>query len=204
MKPPEAAPTAIGSDHYRGLIAERYADVRQQMAAFLPPEASFVWELGSGHGHFLAAYAQAHPEKLCVGVDIASDRVERAVKKRDRAKLPNLHFIRSEARLFLEALPPDATFSEIFVLFPDPWPKLRHHKHRIMQSAFLDRLGERAHATCRLFFRTDHQPYFEATESLIAQHPRWRVCADAWPFEYETVFQRRAPTHHSLVASWRS
>jgi len=191
------------TEKYRTLLAERRRVLREQTVAFIPAGASFVWEIGAGHGHFLTAYAQAHPTKLCVGIDIVGERVERAGRKRDRAKLANLAFFHAEARLFLQSIPPGARIAEIFVLFPDPWPKLRHRKHRIMQPGFLAAVAEHAAPDCRLYFRTDFGPYFEDTLEVVRSHPRWALAADAWPFEYETVFQKRAPSYQSLVAGLR-
>ncbi len=177
----------------------------------LPSGSCFTWEIGCGHGHFLTAYAQAHPKETCIGVDIVSDRIERAVRKRDRAKLANLHFLHADARLFLEQLPADVTFQRLFVLFPDPWPKLRHHKHRIMQPEFLTEAASHAAPGARLYFRTDFRPYYDDTKLVFAEHPRWEVMVDdtkpgteRWPFEFETVFQSRAAEgYHSLIARVR-
>jgi tRNA (guanine-N7-)-methyltransferase len=182
------------------IIENRRSELRQQLDAFLRPGTAFVWEVGCGHGHFLTAYAQAHPDQLCLGIDLIADRVQRACRKRDRAKLPNLHFVQAEARLFLETLPPNVDFREIFVLFPDPWPKLRHNKHRILQPAFLERAAGRARPDCPLYFRTDFTEYYDATQQVFAENPYWRVSAEPWPFEFATVFQQRAPQFHSLVA----
>jgi tRNA (guanine-N7-)-methyltransferase len=117
--------------------------------------------------------------------------------------LENLHFIRAEARLFLEMLPPDAALSDVFILFPDPWPKLRHRKHRIVQPEVLGAIAAHAAPGCRLFFRTDFAPYFEEAAATISSHAQWRVVDEHWPFEFETVFQSRAPAFHSLVAQHR-
>jgi tRNA (guanine-N7-)-methyltransferase len=185
-------------------MAARRRGLCERHAQILPPRAQFTWEIGSGHGHFLAAYAQAYPRELCVGIDIVSERIGRALRKRDRAKLTNLHFIHAEARLFLETLPADVTFSRLFILFPDPWPKLRHHKHRIMQPDFLTSLAARAGEGARLYFRTDFTPYFDDTKTVLEAHHDWNVVPDGgelWPFEHETVFQARAPSFHSLIAS---
>jgi tRNA (guanine-N7-)-methyltransferase len=105
-----------------------------------------VWELGCGHGHFLNAYAAAHPERLCIGVDLVAERVARAQRKCNRQCQTNLFFCRSEARLFLEEWPEERRFDSVFILFPDPWPKSRHHKHRILQPEFLSLLGARCEA----------------------------------------------------------
>lgn len=193
----------VGTEQYRALVDQRRQELAAQLQRIAPGPREFVWELGAGHGHFLTAYAQKHPEKLCIGIDIASDRVERAARKRDRARLPNLHFLQAEARLFVETLPAGLTIAELFVLFPDPWPKSRHHKHRVMQPAFLDSVANHASAHCRLFFRTDFAPYFTDTLAVMRHHPRWQPVDEPWPFEFETVFQSRAATHQSLIARRR-
>src|SRR5688500_15397996 len=89
---------------YQAMMALRRATLVEQLSAILPGPANFVCEIGSGHGHFLTAYAQQHPDQVCVGLDIIGERVERATRKRTRARLDNLHFLHAEARLFLDAL----------------------------------------------------------------------------------------------------
>lgn len=185
---------------YAAVVQQRKADLRQYFVQNLPAVPKFVWEIGCGHGHFLTAYAQAHPERICVGIDLAGDRIARAVRKRDRAKLANLHFLQAEARVFLESLSPETRFQDIFVLFPDPWPKARHHKHRLLQTDFLMTMAARAGQGARLFFRTDYRPYFDEVNQALQQFPGWSQVPESWPFEYETVFQRRAEQYHSLVA----
>ena len=197
----------VRTAQFLALMEARRRDLRACQEKILPPRARFTWEIGCGHGHFLTAYAQAHPDELCIGIDIVSERIDRALRKRDRARLPNLHFIHAEARLFLEMLPADATFSRLFILFPDPWPKLRHHKHRIMQPDFLAAVAARAGEGARLYFRTDFTPYYDDTKLVVSAHPHWALvnaagesAGEPWAFEHETVFQSRAPSYHSLIA----
>ena len=193
--------TLAPSPAHLALIAQRRADLRAALARVLPPAAHFLCEIGCGHGHFLTAYAAAHPGELCIGIDLIGERIARATRKRDRAKLPNLHFFHAEAHDFLAALPAGATFSAIIILFSDPWPKRRHHKNRLLQPAFLDALAARAGQGTSLYFRTDHRGYFSHATAVLAAHPMWRIDPAApWIFETETVFQARAPTYHSLVA----
>lgn len=182
-------------------IAARRAALRAQLLALLPAGQPLVWEIGSGHGHFLVQYAGAFPGKYCVGVDIIRDRLARSGRKLARARLTNCHFVQAEAGEFLEALPPGVTLTEIWVLFPDPWPKKRHHKNRILQAGFLEALAGRAGEGARLYFRTDHAEYFAAVAALVPELPTWRLDPAApWPLEQETVFQARAPAYQSLVA----
>ena len=197
---PSAFPPPPGPGHLATLTARREA-LRADFARILPPGARLVWEIGCGHGHFLTAYAAAHPAALCLGVDQDAFRVRRAVKKQERAGLTNLHFLRAEARLFLDTLPPGVGLAAIFILFPDPWPKRRHHKHRLLQADFFRALAARAGQATPFCFRTDHEEYFREVEQLLAAHPDWRIVPGApWPFEETTVFEQKAPSHHSLVA----
>lgn len=182
-------------------VTQRRAALRTELAALLPPDAALVLELGCGHGHFLARYAHEHPGKLCLGVDIINERIARARRKAARARLGNCHFIRAEARECIESLPAGVTFAEIWVLFPDPWPKKRHHKHRLLRPEFLELIASRAGAGARLYFRTDHGEYFSAVAAFIRGLKTWQPDPAApWALEHETVFQARAPSYQSLVA----
>ena len=192
------------NDSYAALLDARRCLLSKEMSPIFSTTSEIVCEVGCGHGHFLTAYAAAHPDRVCIGLDLVSERVERARRKRDRAGLANLHFLRAEARLFMETLPAIARISGLFLLFPDPWPKLRHQKHRILQAGFLDLVADRATPGCRLAFRTDYLPYFSDAQSIIRNHPRWRLVQEPWPFEYATVFQQRAASFASLIAVRRS
>ncbi len=182
-------------------VAERRVDLRRELAALLPEPRALVWEIGCGHGHFLVRYAQEFPEKFCLGIDIILDRLLRSGRKRDRARLGNCHFLRAEARECFNEFPAGVTFAEVWVLFPDPWPKARHHKNRLLQADFFAAIASRAEPGARFYFRTDHEEYFRAVEAVVAGLQTWRRDPSApWPLEQETVFQARAPRHFSLVA----
>lgn len=183
-------------------LAQRLAALRATVAATLPPAGPLVLELGCGHGHFLARYAVEFPARFCVGVDFSGDRINRAQRKAERAGLANCCFIRAEAGEFLSVLPPAITFEEIWVLFPDPWPKKRHHKNRLLQPGFFETVGRRAGEGTKLYFRTDHTGYFKAVEEFLPSLTTWRrpERTDDWPLEHETVFQARAASYHSLIA----
>lgn len=195
------SPTIAPSPAHLSLVARRRADLRAALARVVPCGAAFVGEIGCGHGHFLAAYAAAHPQELCIGFDLRAERITRAERKRARAALANLHFFQADAGDFLEALPDGAMFSAIFVLFPDPWPKRRHHKNRLIQPSFLAALAERTGQGARLYFRTDDRDYFSQAVCVIGDHPAWHLDPEPiWAFETVTVFQSRASSHQSLVA----
>jgi tRNA (guanine-N7-)-methyltransferase len=179
----------------------RQAALAQASADFCAPPEPLVIELGCGHGHFLTAYATAHPRIRCLGVDRISLRIERALRKQGRHQLANLAFFKGDAAEMLAALPAHVRFAGIFVLFPDPWPKHRHHKHRFLQPALLDALAARAVSGAWLALRSDHAEFFSWAAAIISRHPLWQIePAAPWPFEHPTVFQERLGVFQSLVA----
>jgi len=189
----------------QSIIAARATELREQLAAKTSDWAGpITLEIGCGHGHFMAAYAAAHRDERCLAVDIILERLERAQKKTDRAGLTNVVFLRAEARLLVENLPASLQLQRVFVLFPDPWPKRRHHKNRLLQADFLADLARRCTPDARLYFRTDHEPYFAEVADLLQEHPNWRCVDEFWPFEQATVFQNRAPSYQSCVAALQS
>ncbi|MDR2429813.1 MAG: tRNA (guanosine(46)-N7)-methyltransferase TrmB [Puniceicoccales bacterium] len=181
---------------------KRIATLREHLARQLPDPRNLVLELGCGLGHFLTAYAAAHPEHTCLGIDLRTRRIERALRKRDNATLHNLHFLKADAFELLQALPSVTRISNTFLLFPDPWPKKRHHKNRLIQPRLLDLLATHAAPTkTHLYFRSDHTDYLEWTRTELEKHPAWTLLHNApWPFEAETYFSQRLPIHQSLVA----
>jgi tRNA (guanine-N7-)-methyltransferase len=182
-------------------IAGRRAALRAELAALFPQPQTVIWEIGCGHGHFLARYAVDFPEKFCVGVDLSRERIDKGRRKADRARLGNCRFVRAEAREFLHALPAKVTFEEIWVLFPDPWPKKRHHKNRLLRPEFFEAVAGRVGEGARLYFRTDFGEYFREVEAFLPALMTWQAAPSiTWPLEHETVFQARAASYHSLVA----
>jgi tRNA (guanine-N7-)-methyltransferase len=193
-----------GIETYNALIADRREQLGVRFKKVLPGEGSFVWEIGSGHGHFLTAYAAAHPGEICIGIDIAPERVARAERKQVRARLGNLHFLLADADDFLAALPRGRLASAIIILFPDPWPKRRHHKNRLMKPEFLAAAAAASEKGARLYFRTDYEPYFAEARLVVGAAPAWKLLPAApLPLEEPTVFQKRAPRHFTLVAARR-
>lgn len=186
-------------------VIQRQEQLGRFTGALLPTAPAFTLEIGCGHGHFLTAYAANKPEELCVGIDLIGERIARAVRKKVRAGLNQLHFVQASAEDFFKVLPPSSKLSRIFILFPDPWPKRRHHKNRILQSVFLETLSRHAKPDSRLYFRTDDVDYFRETTAVLSHgSSSWQILEEFWPFEHETVFQQRAASFHSLVAGPRS
>ena len=125
-------------------------------------------ELGSGDGSFLLAYAKLHPERNFVGVERLLGRVTKIDRKGRRLGLQNMRGVRIESSYFLEHLLPRESASAMHIYFPDPWPKLKHRRHRLVNERFPE-LAMRALAPKGIvYLRTDDRDYFEQMLSVFA------------------------------------
>jgi tRNA (guanine-N7-)-methyltransferase len=125
-------------------------------------------ELGSGDGSFLVDYAARHPQINFIGVERFLGRARKIDRKGRRAGLANLRCVRLEAAYFLEYLLPQNSFQAIHIYFPDPWPKRRHHKNRLINEHFVQiaRLALRPGGV--VWLRTDDANYFAQMRALFA------------------------------------
>jgi len=183
-------------------IRRQQAELKERMSASLPQSGAITLEIGCGHGHYLVAYAEDHPDEFCVGIDLNWERIHRCQRKADRSGLKNLCFIRAEVMEFLAFLPEELFLGKSLMLFPDPWPKKRHFKNRMVQPEFLEvlrRVGGEGH---RFYFRSDYEPYWEWTREHIEAAPGWELePAMDFPEQTQTVFQQLTHNqHYSLVA----
>jgi len=196
----------ISEAHARELAkqADRKEALRAELAEHLTGVDRILFEAGCGHGHWLADYAQAHPEATCVGIDLISWRIRKGNDKKAKRGLENLFFYKAELSEFLEVLPKAVSFERTILLFPDPWPKARHHRRRMVQTTFLDEVAERTDPGGEFCFRSDDRPYFDWTIEHLQAHDAWAIDADAaWPYESETYFQSLMDSHYSVVARRR-
>ena len=131
-------------------------------------------ELGCGDASFLVELAQRHPERNFIGVERLLGRISKLDRKGRRAGLTNLLGVRIESSYFLQFLLPPRSASAIHIYFPDPWPKTRHHKNRLINEQFpaLARAALAPHGT--VFLRTDDAPYFAQMTEVFDADKRFR------------------------------
>jgi tRNA (guanine-N7-)-methyltransferase len=160
---------------------------------------SFNFEIGCGHGHWLTSYAIKKPSLNFVGIDLISKRIEKANAKVEKRNLYNVCFCKAEANEFLEFC--DYELSNTFIMYPDPWPKKRHFKRRIVQSSFLELLAKKTKYDGKLFFMTDHTDYFNWASTLISDSKYWELTDSEWPHEELSYFQNILPSNQFFCAS---
>jgi tRNA (guanine-N7-)-methyltransferase len=146
-----------------------YRDEPLVPAALFGREAPCTLEIGFGNGENLAALARAHPERDYLGVEVHRPGVGRLLLSLERERLSNVRVICHDAVEMLERQIAPASLAEILILFPDPWPKKRHHKRRLLQGPFVALLERALEPGGVLKLATDWQPYaLEMLEHLSA------------------------------------
>jgi len=121
--------------------------------------APLTVEIGFGSGEHLAALAQAHPGRDHLGIEVHPPGVGRLLLLAGRAGLTNLRIVCHDAVEVLERAVAPGSIDEFLILFPDPWPKKRHHKRRLIQPAFVRLVADRLRPGGVLRLATDWEPY---------------------------------------------
>lgn len=118
-------------------------------------------DLGCGDGSFLLEMAHHHRDRDFLGVERLLGRVRKVCKRAKRDELENLKVLRLESRYSVEWLLAPGSVSRLHLLCPDPWPKARHHRRRLIQQPFLKAVHEVLEPGGEFLFKTDHDEYFE-------------------------------------------
>jgi len=147
-------------------------------------------EIGIGKGRYLLAAAGVRPETNFVGVEWAAKYLRIALERGRKRRLGNLRLVRADAREFVEFFVPAASVRAFHVYFPDPWPKKRHHKRRLINPAFLAEVARTLEPGGLLWLATDHEEYFAAMQEALAADPRFRDTAALWG-EVKTNYEEK-------------
>ncbi len=150
-----------------------------------PEKTKVIMEIGSGMGEATAQIAKANPEVGYVAVEMHSPGLAALLILINQMELENIKLIREDATYLLANHIPDNSLDGIHLLFPDPWPKNRQHKRRMVQSEFIELVGRKLKPGGFIHIATDWQPYadwikvrFDKSESYsggVVDRPSWRV-----------------------------
>lgn len=156
-------------------------------------------EIGTGKGAFLLARAAARPELNFLGLERVHAYCHYAADRLCRAGLPNVRMLRTEASPFFDSCLAEGSLWRVHIYFPDPWPKRRHHRRRLMQPPFLVNVRRTLRPGGQLLLVTDHLEYFEYIQAVMSEvdelmevaFPRM---ADRNGKRIETNFERKYTT----------
>lgn len=132
------------------------------------PDAPAELDLGCGDGGFLLAMAAGQPNHNFLGVERLLGRVRGSARRALRDRRTNVRFLRLDTNYAVHWLLPESSFARIHLLFPDPWPKKRHHRRRIVQTGFLKAIHRLLPSGGEFLFKTDDPDYFRHAQTVAA------------------------------------
>ena len=155
-----------------------------------PGSAPIEIDLGCGDGAFLMAMARANPEHNFLGIERLRGRVSKVCHKVAREDLKNARVLRIEVAYAVSNLLPAGSIAAFHLLFPDPWPKRRHHSRRAFTTEFLSRIHRALIGGGLFHVATDHADYFHQIERVIAAANTFVVSAEQYHFPPTTFEQK--------------
>jgi tRNA (guanine-N7-)-methyltransferase len=176
-------------------------------AAIFPATQLLEIELGCGDASFLVEYARRHPERNFIGVERLLGRLRKLDRKGRRAALTNLRGVQIESSYFLKHLLPSRSASGLHIYFPDPWPKKRHRKNRLINETFPQLAGAALAPGGVIYLRTDDEDYFaQMTDVFGASGEFQRIETPPELAELLTDFERefRARGIQTLRAAYQA
>ena len=131
-------------------------------------------ELGSGDGSFLVEYARQHPKHNFIGVERLLGRIRKLDRKARRAGLANLRGVRIESGYLVEYLLPPNSVAALHIYFPDPWPKRKHQRHRLISERFPAAAFRALAPGGKVYLRTDDRDYYEQMVNVFTASSHFR------------------------------
>lgn len=172
-----------------------YAKERTDFSAFFGREAPLVVEIGFGMGIATADIAQADPDRNYLGLEVHTPGVGKLLWEIDRRKIANIRIIEHDAVEVLRDMVEDGSLAAFHIFFPDPWPKKRHHKRRLVKRPFTDLLARKLAPGGYVYMATDWAEYGDwALEELSATAGlvnRYEGFAPRQEWRPETQFERK-------------
>lgn len=182
-------------------LYERYGvqwnpDVTVDATSLFGSDGPFIIEVGFGMGLATAAIARSLPDSRFLGLEVHAPGVGKLLSEIAARDLQNLRVCRHDAVEVIDAMVAPRSVDGFHVFFPDPWPKKRHHKRRIMNPAFVNLMADRLKPGGYIYYVTDWEEYAVATLDVLGAQPnlangfaRW---AERQPWRPVTKFEQRA------------
>jgi len=186
-----------------------FSDELIDLKAVFGRAARRVLEIGFGNGETLVEQAVANPSMDFIGIEVHEPGVGHCLLQAQAARISNLRLIRHDAIDVLRHQIPDASLRRINLYFPDPWPKKRHHKRRILQHDFLQLLSRKIEPGGTFHIATDWQNYAEKIDEVIASDDKFRLSerrshGGGDPLDRSTTkFERRGLRQGHKIWDWR-
>ena len=129
-------------------------------------------DIGFGAGETLVSIAQSKLDMSLLGAEVYQSGIGTVLSKADEFNLENIKIVNEDAEDLLQNKIPDNSFDVIIMFYPDPWPKRRHHKRRLIKKEFIDLLSKKLKPNGIFYFKTDWKDYFDKV-NLLFEDPNW-------------------------------
>ena len=149
-------------------------NLRVDAASLFGDARELILEIGFGNGESFVQMAEAAPQQGFVGIEVHRPGVGHALVLAAAAGIDNLRVIRHDAVAIIRDHVPDGALNRVQIYFPDPWPKARHHKRRIVQRAFTDLIWRKLRAGGEIHCATDWENYAEWMRDVFAGDSKWQ------------------------------
>ena len=185
-------------------VAEMLPQVEIQLDGALDPKSLFpqarriVIEIGYGGGEHLARKAQEEPETGFIGCEVFTGGIGKMVQAIEARGITNVRLFTDDALKLLMALP-DASIDAVYLLYPDPWPKTRHHKRRFVSPVTLEQLARVIRPGGTFYFASDIEDYANWTLAHIVREPQFDF-APAAPGAWHQPYPGWQPTRYEQKA----
>lgn len=201
IDPPKTATNPSGRGHIRSFVYRRahitpsqeqalsqlaplwtikYADKLIEPKDIYQRSAPLILEIGFGMGETTQKIAQARPDDDFLCLEVYNAGVGALLKRIDENQLSNIRIIQHDAVDVLQNMLPNDSLAGVHIYFPDPWPKKRHHKRRLIQADFIELLTSRMAPNAYIHCATDWENYAEQMLEVLSASPNLKNCHDAY------------------------
>ena len=164
-------------------------DQRLDLDRLFGHQAAHTLEIGFGNGASLATMAEQEPDTDFIGIEVHRPGVGHLLLELERRRLKNVRILCADAMLVLRDCLPDCSLDRVLLFFPDPWPKKRHHKRRIVQPVFIDLLARKLKPGGILHMATDWENYAEQMLAVMEKADAFRNCAGQRRYSHRPAYR---------------
>ena len=178
------APQQSALDKYWGIYGHEYSEDFVNVSALFPDSKNIILEIGFGMGEATALLGRDFPETGFLAIEVHKPGIGKLMARIEELGLSNIRIIEGDAHPILKTMVPDNSMDAIHLFFPDPWPKKRHHKRRIISPDFLQLIYPKIKSGGYIHIATDWVPYAEYIQEVFApsslftggvvDRPEWR------------------------------
>ena len=139
------------------------------------PKTHPILDIGFGSGETTAFISKQKPETFVLGAEVYLSGIGSLLSKASEDSIENIRILNSDIAPFLAEKVSDNFFELILMFYPDPWPKRKHHKRRLINKDFIDLLNSKIRPEGIFYFKTDWSHYFQEVQKIVSKDKKWAV-----------------------------